>query len=144
MTGLPDVHVIRLREPWERVDSNQQAEQAELETAAAGTIRFQRRFGMPTNLQPTDHVDLVLESTTAPGTISLNGTALGIFACNPRTIAFVVQAHLRPRNLLQMDFHIPDLHQKPDFGDLVRQVRLEIRSRAGLDGSQRQQGQAGH
>ncbi len=116
-------HVIRLRGPWDyeplaRVSVA--ADGARRETAdnlpAAGRVhlpadwgltlgsefrgrvRYLRRFGLPTNLEPSDCVSLVIDGVDYFGAAMLNGTRLGELLGYTAAARFDVRALLAPRN----------------------------------------------
>jgi hypothetical protein len=83
---VPDVHRIRLREPWEA------------EPLPDGRTRYTRRFGRPTNLGKAS-VWLVLEGRTTPAEVWLNGEWLGEL---DRDWGFEVTGRLAERNGVEM------------------------------------------
>ena len=102
------MHIIRLRGPWQRLEVN-------------GAVRWSRRFGKPTGLQAREQVRLVIDSAVATSaTISqvrLNGEPLttelvGQFRYN-------LTRQLLPRNELTIDHRGPT-NTPPE------NVRLEI------------------
>jgi hypothetical protein len=164
MTGP---HVIRLRGPWEyeavararitldgiRIASRENLPPpgranlpadwgATLGPDFRGLVRYTRRFGLPTNLEPNDQVSLVVDGVDFFGSAQLNGAALGELQGFNQPTTFAVRQLLKPRNLLIVDVELP-AYESPGAapartgreglpGGLIGEVRLEIRSaRAG-------------
>jgi len=157
------MHIIRLRGPWEykplaRVsigEGDVRRESVEslppggriqlpsdwgstLGAAFRGRVRYERRFGLPTNLDPHERVWLVVEGVDYFGAVSLNATALGpIIGYNCPT-EFDVTDILSPRNVVTLDVELPQYQSgaaAPDrpgreqlAGGPIGEVRLEIRS----------------
>jgi hypothetical protein len=158
------MHVIRLRGPWEyeplaRVwvgaggarredrDSLPSAGRGQLPadwglTLGAdfrGRVRYSRRFGLPTNLEPHEQVWLVAEGVDYSGTLELNGTALGeVTGYIGPPAEFNITRILSERNVLVFEIelanyepgatvpHRPGREHLP--GGPIGEVRLEIRS----------------
>src|ERR1700676_4009933 len=99
---MPQPHVIRLRGPWDyeplaRVFCAADGTRREVTDALPppgrvrlpadwgptlgidfrGRVRYLRRFGLPTNLDSSQRVWLVVEGVDYFGTATLNGTRLG-------------------------------------------------------------------
>jgi hypothetical protein len=138
---MSPVHTIRLRGPWEltplvgaAIDRilpgddplgfvgetiTQQLPGAwdEVLPGFRGTVRYTRRFGKPTNLEPTERVWLCVEGVAGSIAMQLNDETI-------RDTCFDITDLLRERNLLQIDVTQP--HPEQPAG-LVGEVRLEIR-----------------
>jgi len=128
---------IRLRGPWkyEWLEPKDRPEGSgtvqmparweELFGKRAGRVRFQRRFGRPTNLEPSERVFVVFEGVGGNATVWLNGQPLGQLK-GPRG-AFDVTELLRPSNQLVVEVeYAPD--RWPDTpGGLWGLVLIEIR-----------------
>ena len=152
-------HVIRLRGPWQcaplartvLLANGQTAnEQGSLPAGGRielpadwgallgndfrGRIRFNRRFGLPTGIEPEQRIDLVIECVDAFGHASLNGESLGPLGSN--AARFDVTRQLKPRNELEVIVELPRLSAesaplpRPGRehlpGGLIGEVRLEI------------------
>ena len=154
-------HVIHLRGPWEykplarvivAADGARQESAADLPPAGRvqlpadwgltlgadfrGRVRYLRRFGLPTNLESSDRVSLVIEGVDYFGSATLNGTRLGELLGYSAAAQFDVGRLLAPRNLLTLDVELPayavgaDAPQRPGRESLpggpIGEVRLEI------------------
>lgn len=84
--------------------------------AFRGTVRYTRRFGKPTNIEPRERVWLCLEAAAGRIAVQLNGAPLA----TPRAD---VTELLRERNLLLIE--VTQLDSTQPAG-LVGEVRLEI------------------
>jgi hypothetical protein len=99
-----------------------------------GRVRFTRRFGLPTGIEPEQRIDLVIEQVDAFGHASLNGQPLGDLTSEPAR--FQVTRLLKPRNALEVIVELPRLTpesvplSRPGRehlpGGLIGEVRLEI------------------
>ena len=121
--------MIRLRGPWE-VEPPTAAADA-IPPESRGVIRFNRRFGSPTGLQPNDEVDLVFEGISSTALVWLNDALLGELA-PPEPARFGILPQLKARNVLLVEVRSPeaiDSKRVPEFADFVREVRLEILAR---------------
>lgn len=87
----------------------------------AGLVRFTRRFGLPTNLDPTEQVWLVFEGVDASARVTLNANLLGVHA-GAEPFEFEITRLLQPRNELQVEVESPSSR-----GGLWGEVALEIR-----------------
>lgn len=135
----PSPHVIRLREPWERQVATD-AEKATPENQphpksgeCGVTIRFSRRFGLPTGLQTGDRIELVLETISVSGRVSLNDVPLGEISAGESLTKLDLTGRLQNRNLLVIDFFPANSQQGPagnslSLSEFVAEVRLEIHS----------------
>jgi hypothetical protein len=128
MPNASDVHVIRLREPWERevptADGERQATGDDLDS-----IRFHRRFGLPTGLEPGDRIELVIEGATASGEVWLNDVLLGQFSAEAAVTKIPLGGLLQFRNQLTITFGFPPgerIHSETRLDRFIREVRLEI------------------
>jgi hypothetical protein len=160
---MPDTHVIRLRRPWEyeplartfidadgtRRESTQgmpPAGRAHLPTDWGatlgndfrGSVRYSRRFGLPTNLERHEQVWIVVDGVDYFGTVALNGTPLGELVGYRTPREFDIRTLLVERNLLTLAVELPlyeagaTAPQRPGREDLpggpIGEIRLEIRS----------------
>jgi hypothetical protein len=155
------MHIIRLRGPWEYKplahvsigDGDVRRESVEslppggrvqlpadwgatLGADFRGRVRYERRFGLPTNLDRQERVWLVVEGVDYFGAVSLNVTPLGpIIGYNCPT-EFDVTDILSPRNVVTLDVELPQYASgatAPDRpgrevlpGGPIGEVRLEI------------------
>ncbi len=163
---MPDTHVIRLRGPWEyeplarsilAVDGKPRENTDDLPppgrvhlpsdwgstlgTDFRGRVRYLRRFGIPTNLEPHEQVWLVIEGVDYFGTVSLNGQPIGEVVGYQSAREFDIRRLLADRNLLTLEIELPHIDasaadgaqtDRPGRVDLpggpIGEVRLEIRS----------------
>jgi hypothetical protein len=158
---MPQPHVIRLRGPWDfeplarvsiAADGGRQENANNLPPAGRvhlpadwglslgadfrGRVRYLRRFGLPTNLEPDDCVSLVIEGVDYFGTVLLNGVRLGELSGYAVAAPFDVRELLAPRNLLLLDVELPSYAagakapERPGRESLpggpIGEVRLEI------------------
>ncbi len=157
------MHVIRLRGPWEYeplarvwIDARGERSESRESLPAAGRqhlpadwgltlgadfrgrVRYTRRFGLPTNLEPREHVWLVVEGVDYSGRLELNDSQLGeVTGCIGPPAEFNVTALLGERNVLILEVelanyepsatapHRPGREYLP--GGPIGEVRLEIR-----------------
>ena len=106
-----------------------------------GLVRFTRRFALPTGLDASTRVWLVIEDVDWQGTVVLNGAALGMVRFSaalatdgvsglPCPARFDITSHLQPRNLLAIDVLKSPAAAGPGWttqpGGLIGLVRLEI------------------
>ncbi len=159
---MPELHAIRLRGPWdyeplafvvvgadgERRESSERlppAGRVQLpadwgQTLGAdfrGRVRYTRRFGLPTNLEPQEQVWLVMDGVDSFGAVALNDVPLGNVAGYGRPVEFHIGPLLQARNLLTIEVELPDYEAgaaappRPGRenlpGGLIGEVRLEIR-----------------
>ena len=159
---MPQPHLIRLRGPWEyepvarvviAADGARQESTADLPPAGRvqlpadwgptlghdfrGRVRYLRRFGLPTNLEPGEQVWLVVEGVDYFGAATLNGTRLGELLGYVAPVEFEIGPLLAARNLLALDVELPAYAAgvsgppRPGRQSLpggpIGEVRLEIR-----------------
>jgi hypothetical protein len=158
------MHVIRLRGPWEyeplaRVwieAGGRRRESREslpppgrvqlpadwgltLGAEFRGRVRYTRRFGLPTNLEPDEEVWLVVEGVDYFGAVTLNDRSLGdVTSYLGPPVEFNVTPLLGERNILTLDVELPAFESgaappvRPGRehlpGGPIGEVRLEIRS----------------
>jgi hypothetical protein len=157
------MHIIRLRGPWEykplahvsigEGDIRRESVEslppggriqlpadwgATLGATFRGRVRYERRFGLPTNLDRHERVWLVVEGVDYFGAVSLNVTPLGSIIGYNCPTEFEVTEILSPRNVLTLDVELPQYESDaatPDRpgrkhlpGGPIGEVRLEIRS----------------
>lgn len=91
-----------------------------------GTVRFTRRFNLPTNLIATDRVDLVLDGVGGTARIVLNQHPVGTIGEPDQTARFDVTSSLRPHNQLEITVDWNGI--VPELGGLWGPVALEITS----------------
>jgi len=127
-------HRIQLRGPWEVETLDPSAVlpsrvQLPCTWAAAfgefsGPVRLKRRFHRPTNLDPTDHVRLVVVAPGQAGRFTLNGRSLGTFVAQTGESSFEIGD-----GLLQTNQMIVEL-QPPESGSSLfwQTVAIEIAS----------------
>ncbi|MDB5387831.1 MAG: glycoside hydrolase family 2 sugar binding protein [Planctomycetaceae bacterium] len=89
-----------------------------------GTVQFRRPFNRPTNLSPSEQVNLVLEGVGGAAEVRLNGQLLGCVADSEGSSRFEITPHLRPHNDLRIS--ISRTLATPDPAGLWGIVCLEI------------------
>jgi len=159
---MPEPHVIRLRGPWDyeplvRVFCAADGSRREVADGLPppgrvhlpadwgstvgfdfrGRVRYLRRFGLPTNLDSSQRVWLVIEGVDYFGVATLNGTRLGELVGYAAVAEFDIGFLLTERNLLALEVELPAYEvgpgpQRPGRetlpGGPIGEVRLEIRS----------------
>ncbi len=160
---MADTHVIRLRGPWEyeplartfiAADGTRTENCENLpapgrqhmpadwgQTLGAdfrGRVRYTRRFGLPTNLEPHEQVWLVIDGIDYFGKVALNDEVLGELVGYEAPREFEITAKLRERNLLTLEVELPAYAEGASVpfrpgrtnlpGGLIGEVRLEVRS----------------
>jgi hypothetical protein len=134
------VHRINLHGPWklERGDAADDAslrirfplDWSELFPTLSGRARLTRTFHRPTNLEPTDAVELVFEHWPGTWAVSLNQRPVGELRDgsteSPQRIR--ITTLLEPTNALLVEMRC-DIESGRDFGNSANgQVALEIHS----------------
>ncbi|MBI1901165.1 MAG: hypothetical protein HYS13_08655 [Planctomycetia bacterium] len=139
-------HVIRLAGPWQCARLNDDRSETPVGRIAlpadwsaivgadfTGTLRFTRRFHVPTGLEPHERVWLVCDGADARGVVELNGRPLGEIAGYALAAEFDVTELLAETNLLSVDVELPRgaaEELRPGrigrAGGLIGAVRLEI------------------
>ena len=118
---LPDdtMHRIHLKGPWEFQPLSQRSAAVGVPLLVGGTIkfpaawrdflgdfagcvRFTRHFNLPTNLEPRDRVDLVLDGLGGTAEIRLNQVPVGMVQRPDQTGRFDITPLLRPHNILEI------------------------------------------
>lgn len=104
---MPSVHVIRLRDPWER-------------TVEQERPVWRRAFHAPSGLTATTRVILVLADLASAAAVSLNGATLSPLAAESADVAFDITPLLGQHNRLVIS--LPPSNALP-----FTAARLEIR-----------------
>lgn len=129
---MSELHVIRLRGPWEYeplARSVRREEGTVGETAIdlpppgriqmpadwggtlgaefRGRVRYRRRFGRPTGLTPHERVWLVLEGVDAMGDVFFGGMRLGQVHAASGAARFDITALVQERNELVVEVELP-------------------------------------
>jgi hypothetical protein len=86
-----------------------------------GRVRYVRRFGLPTNLDPDERVLLVVGEIVENALIELNGASLGRQAQSAGEQSYEVTPLLRPRNELMIV-----IEALQAAGGMRGEVKLEI------------------
>jgi hypothetical protein len=138
------MHTIKLRGPWqiEALESQSGSLPPPTETTipgdwgntrgqeGRGRVRYTRRFGLPTNLEPNERVSLVIGRVDFSAAILLNGQSLGKQTRDDGEQRYDVTSRLKPRNELQIEMEMPaDAHRtgrESQLGGLLGEVWLEI------------------
>jgi hypothetical protein len=134
----PSPHRIRLRGPWQCEPLARRDSTAPLPAPCqmmmpcrwgdgglgdfAGRVRFRRRFGLPTRLDPQEHVWITFAGIAGEAEISLNGQPLGSWTGNEGPLGFEITGLLQARNELTVEVTAAD-----GSGGLWGEVALEIR-----------------
>jgi hypothetical protein len=129
---MPSAHRIRLDGPWELEWTSGQtsrsrrirlpADWTELFASGGGLVRVSRRFHEPTNLGPTDEVDLVFENWPGAWVVTINQHRVGEIG-DPSPVRIAISSFLGPANVLTLE------GQLEKTAGRAGQVALEIRSR---------------
>jgi len=165
---MSDMHVIRLRGPWEyeplarttiAADGTRHERTDDLPPVGRvhlpadwgatlgqefrGRVRYTRRFGLPTNLEPDEEVWLLIDGVDYFGVVSLNGQRLGEIVGYRSPREFDVRRLLAERNVLTLEVELPLVEagagravkfDRPGReklpGGPIGEVRLEIRERS--------------
>lgn len=128
---MSEPHIIRLKGPWQfvQLDGTEGTFKAPAAFAEPGdSATFSRRFNWVAALEPGEAVFVVFTNFGGRGSVSLNGTRLGVLNKPPGE--FDITRRLEPGNQLQvaMEFDSVDSDQPRGlFGD----VRLEVRREPG-------------
>lgn len=133
LTGAATSGTARLPGDWSR----------ELGAEFRGRVRYTRAFNQPTNLDPHEHVWLVIDGVDAAAAVVLNGQELGQTAGYARLFERDVTVIVERRNELVVDVELPPFTPKYEPvlrpgrermpGGLVGEVRLEIRGEHFID-----------
>jgi hypothetical protein len=127
-------HLIRLRGPWQIVCVDGDAQEAKLPCdldqflRSNGTtqLRLIRRFGLPTNLEPDERIELVIETARLSARVHLNDEDIGEIDSQSSTTRLDVTDRLQSRNELVIDVLTPTNPDTPNPRVQVESVRLEI------------------
>ena len=129
------MHSIRLRGPWECFLPGE-AEPRRIEMPATGQrladlipagtplpcpVRLLRHFGLPTGIEPSDRLEIVVESAGVPLDVTLNGQPLGQLSPTNQPSRLDVTSQLSLRNELSLAFPLSPSTPLP-----IGEVRLEI------------------
>jgi hypothetical protein len=128
-------HRIRLRGPWECEPANLPARRVVMPARwgeiglgeFAGSVRFRRRFGYPSRIDPHETVWLTFAGIAGRASIHLNGHALASAVASSEPLECPITPLLRPRNELIVDIEATG----PQSG-LWGEVALEVRCTAYL------------
>lgn len=90
-----------------------------------GSVRYERHFNCPTNLDSDERVYVIFTEIGGTATVTLNETELGSTDGGPGPFEFEIKGLLHPRNLLVVDVEFTALGEP---GGLWTAVALEIRS----------------
>ena len=133
------MHSIRLRGPWEfYLPGSAEPRRMEMpatwqtllafagDSSLPSPARLLRRFGLPTGIEPTDRLHLVIESASVACQVELNGQPLGSITPEQHSNSFDVTALLCPRNELLILLQIPPGDSMAKSACPLLDVRLEI------------------
>jgi hypothetical protein len=131
-------HRIHLRGPW-KIELGTAATPLKVRLPAAwdelfggcsGSVRLSRTFHRPTNLEPTDVVELVFEDWPGTWTISLNQQPLAEFrdasVQSPQRIA--ITPRLLPTNTLMAESRLAPTSDREARQGLFGTLAIEIRT----------------
>ncbi|MEX2288556.1 MAG: NRDE family protein [Planctomycetaceae bacterium] len=91
-----------------------------------GTVRFTRRFGKPTNLEPHEKVFIAFDGIGGVARVSVNGSHVGIIENSTSTIRFDVTALLNPSNTLDVVLTYTETDDASSPGGLYAPVAIEV------------------
>jgi beta-galactosidase/beta-glucuronidase len=101
-----------------------------LGTSFRGRVEYQRRFGLPTQLEPGQAVWLVLEAVDYEASISLNEIELGSMRLGDNPFRVDIRNRLQHSNHLKVVIDLPAEAERGErnsaAGGLIGSVRLEI------------------
>ena len=141
MTTAKLMHRINLKGPWgyQPLEGNEPGA-----LPASGTVKFPadwksflgdfrgrtlftRTFNCPTNLEPQDRVDLLLDGFADCARVTLNGKFVGEAVNPPASVRFEITSLLERHNHLQIEIQWEGAADQP--GGLWAPVALQIVSR---------------
>jgi hypothetical protein len=93
-----------------------------------GTAQFRRKFHRPTNLDPHEHVMLVLTEVRGRGSVRLNEKEVGVITGTGNLVEFEITASMKPFNELVIDLNFDPQIEPLLAGGLYGAVALDIRS----------------
>jgi hypothetical protein len=131
---LTPAHRMRLNGPWQYewgagAESGRVKLPSDWETLfgrRAGTVRFRRRFGRPTNLRVLDRVYVAFERIGGTARISVNGTPLGTVNGATQTVRFGMTKLLRESNQLEVELTFDPSRSPGIKGGLWAPIAIEI------------------
>ncbi len=97
-----------------------------LGTDFRGRVLFKRRFGMPSNLDADERIDLVLEKINGTSIVRLNNEVVGSIAIAADASRFDISTRLQQRNELQVEVDWSGGDSAGESGGIVGEVYLEI------------------
>jgi hypothetical protein len=102
------------------------AEWNDLFGSCSGQVRLTRKFHQPTNLGPSQQVDLVFRHWPGVWAVTLNQRHVAeLRSPNPERVA--ITSFLQPANVLTVETQIEQPAGQRARGDLFGEVALEIR-----------------
>lgn len=93
---------------------------------AAGRVRFRRRFGLPTNLDPGERVCLAFDGIGGDAEVTLNDRPLIRLQSSEETVRIEITAQLQRRNELAVEVEFDPQQEADKPGGLWAPVALEI------------------
>lgn len=93
-------------------------------------VRLERRFGLPTGLEPEQKIWLVVKAKHLAVSFNLNQVALGDLSFTETHFEFSIRPHLLSRNCLRLDIqsaHQESGNQMLARGGWIQAILLEIR-----------------
>lgn len=111
---------VKLPATWQSLFGNQH-----------GTVRFQRRFHRPTNLDSWEQVFIVFDGVGGEGAVSVNGMSVGQISTRAESQDFEVTSLLKDGNVLQVDLEHLGADDESAPGGLWAAVAIEIRQDVG-------------
>ncbi len=94
--------------------------------ARRGTVRFTRRFGLPTNLESHERVFVAFDGIGGVARVSVNGSHVGIIENSNSTVRFDVTALLNPSNTLMVELTYTAIDDASSPGGLHAPVAIEV------------------
>ncbi len=99
---------------------------AELGPGFQGSVLFKRRFTIPSNLEASERVALVIEKINGTAAIRINKQDIGTISLDARSSHFDVTDMLEQRNELEINIDWRTDVDSRESGGIVGEVRLEI------------------
>ena len=109
----PDMYPIRLQGPWRLIDAaypTPRTVRLPLDSSdlhVSCQVQLQRNFQRPTNLDREERVLLILPPAVEPTAVRLGEVDIDELRLLGESLVYDLTDHLRPSNLLQLDFNGP-------------------------------------
>lgn len=149
MSSMNELHNIRLHGPWQAnvvrtdewdssfdLDSTPKHKKVQvpsdwndwLGALFCGVVRYDRSFGLPTNLSEHQEIWLVIEQVNLRAVIWLNEQRLGEHEFGSDPFRVPVRSLMQARNRLRLEIEFPSSENLGEaiVGGILGEVRLEI------------------